>query len=121
MPEDKPNADARPKPVVSGVEPSPAAPADQPAERKGRRWPWVMIVLAVVLGIGLIVFLRLRAPRVKPPAPSPVEIAMAKAQKGAIPAYVNALGTVTSLATVTVSSRVDGQIVKVNYTEGVIG
>ena len=44
---------------------------------------------------------------------------MAKAQKGAIPVYVNwALGTVTPLATVTVLSRVDGQIMKVNYTEG---
>jgi multidrug efflux system membrane fusion protein len=95
MPEDKPNADARPK--------SPVA---------------VVIVLAVVLGIGLIVFLRLQTPPVKPHAPAPVEIAMAKAQKGAIPVYVNALGTVTPLATVTVLSRVDGQIMKVNYTEG---
>jgi multidrug efflux system membrane fusion protein len=77
-----------------------------------------VIVLAVVLGIGLIVFLRLRTPPAKPHAPPPVEIAMAKAQKGAIPVYVNGLGTVTSLATVTISSRVDGQIVKVNYTEG---
>lgn len=110
MPEETPNDEASLK--------SPDAAADQTAEEKGRRWPWVVIVLAVVLGIGLLVYLRLRTQQVTAPPPPPVEIAMAKAQKGAIPVYVNALGTVTPLATVTVLSRVDGQIMKVNYTEG---
>ena len=111
MPEDKPNEEAR---LIS-----PGAPEDQPPERTGRSWPWVVIVLAVVLGIGLLVYLRLRTPPVIPHPPAPVEIAMTKVQKGAIPIYVNwALGTVTPLATVTVLSRVDGQIMKVNYTEG---
>jgi len=68
----------------------------------------------------LLVYLRLRTPPVIPHAPAPVEIALAKAQKGAIPVYVNGLGTVTPLATVTILSRVDGQITKVNYTEGQI-
>ena len=66
----------------------------------------------------MVMFLRLRTPPAKPHAPAPVEIAMAKVQKGAIPVYVNGLGTVTPLATVTVLTRVDGQIMKVNYTEG---
>jgi multidrug efflux system membrane fusion protein len=109
MPENKPNEEPRVN--------SPIASADQPPERTGRSWPWVVIVIAVVLGIGLLVYLR-RAPAVKPPAPPPVEIAMIKAQKGAIPVYVNGLGTATPLATVTVLSRVDGQIMKVNYIEG---
>jgi multidrug efflux system membrane fusion protein len=110
MPEDKPNEES----LVN----SPAAPADQPPEAATSSWLWVVIMLAVVLGIGLLVYLRLRAPAVKPTAPPPVEIAMTKARKGAIPVYVNGLGTVTPLATVTVLSRVDGQIMKVNYTEG---
>jgi len=110
MPEDKPNEEAHPDSLV--------APWDQPAAKTGRSWPWVVLVLAVVLGIGVLVFFRLRTPPVKPPAPPTVEIAMAKAQKGTIPVYVNALGTVTPLATVTISSRVDGQILKVNYIEG---
>ncbi|MGO8702414.1 MAG: efflux RND transporter periplasmic adaptor subunit [Candidatus Brocadiia bacterium] len=113
MPEDKPNEEGR---LIS-----PAAPDDQPPERTGRSWPWVVIVLVVVLGIGLLVYLRLRTPPVIPHPPAPVEIAMTKVEKGAIPVYVNwALGTVTPLATVTVLSRVDGQIMKVNYTEGQI-
>ncbi len=81
MPEDKPNEEGR---LIS-----PAAPADQPPERTGRSWPWVVIVLVVVLGIGLLVYLRLRTPPVIPHPPAPVEIAMAKVQKGAIPVYVN--------------------------------
>jgi multidrug efflux system membrane fusion protein len=110
MPEDKPNEETRLD--------SPAAPADQPPERTGRRWLWFAIAFAVAAVIGLIVFRLLRTPPVQPHAPAPVEIAMTKAQKGAIPVYINGLGTVTPLATVTVLSRVDGQIMKVNYTEG---
>jgi multidrug efflux system membrane fusion protein len=110
MPEDKSNETVQPSSLAQTV--------DQPAEKKGRSWLGTVIVLAVALGIGLLVFLRLRAPAVKPAAAPPVEIAMAEAQKGAIPVYINALGTVTPLATVTVLSRVDGQVMKVNYTEG---
>jgi len=47
-----------------------------------------------------------------------VPVVVATAQKGDLPVYFNGLGTVTAFNTVTVRSRVDGQIVKINFTEG---
>jgi multidrug efflux system membrane fusion protein len=45
-------------------------------------------------------------------------ISTATAQKGNIGVYVNALGLVTPVNTVAVRSRVDGQLLKVDYVEG---
>jgi multidrug efflux system membrane fusion protein len=47
-----------------------------------------------------------------------VPVVVATAQKGDLPVYLIGLGSVTAYNTVTVRSRVDGQIVKVNFTEG---
>ena len=47
-----------------------------------------------------------------------VPVVVAQAQRGDLPVYFNGLGTVTAFNTVTVRSRVDGQIVKINFTEG---
>ncbi|MGB2624055.1 MAG: MdtA/MuxA family multidrug efflux RND transporter periplasmic adaptor subunit [Candidatus Acidiferrum sp.] len=47
-----------------------------------------------------------------------VPVVVATAQKGDLPVYLIGLGTVTAYNTVTVRSRVDGAIVKVNFTEG---
>ena len=49
-------------------------------------------------------------------APTPVGIA--KANLGDIDVTLNALGTVTPLATVTVKPQVGGQLVKIDFTEG---
>jgi multidrug efflux system membrane fusion protein len=47
-----------------------------------------------------------------------VPVVVATASKGDLPVFFNGLGTVTAYNTVTVRSRVDGQIVKINFTEG---
>lgn len=54
----------------------------------------------------------------RPTAPTPVSIATA--QTGEIDVTLNALGTVTSLATVTVRSQINGQIMKIAFEEGQI-
>src|SRR5258707_70269 len=43
---------------------------------------------------------------------------VATARKGDLPVFLNGLGNVTGFNTVTVRSRVDGQIVKINLLEG---
>ncbi len=47
-----------------------------------------------------------------------VPITTGTVTKGPIGIYINALGTVTPVYTATITSRVDGQIVSVNYREG---
>jgi len=48
----------------------------------------------------------------------PIPVVQAPAQIGDIPIYVSGLGTVVPLRTVIVRSRVDGELVRVNFTEG---
>src|SRR5262249_23796251 len=47
-----------------------------------------------------------------------IPVVAAQALRSDLPVYFNGLGTVTAFNTVTVRSRVDGQIVKINFTEG---
>jgi multidrug efflux system membrane fusion protein len=47
-----------------------------------------------------------------------VPVSVALARKGDIPFYLNGLGSVTSFNTVTVRSRIDGQLLKVAFQEG---
>lgn len=101
--------------------------------RKGRWWVW-LVVLAIV-GLGIWYF---RASRTTSEADGKtagattkgkrgfgaggaafaVPVVVATAEKGDLPVYFNGIGTVTAFNTVTVRSRVDGAIVKVNFTEG---
>ena len=48
----------------------------------------------------------------------PTPVAVETTTQGDFPIYLGGLGTVTGLHTVTVRSRVDGELVRVNYTEG---
>ena len=47
-----------------------------------------------------------------------VPVVVATAQRGDLPVYFNGLGTVTAFNTVTIRSRVDGQLVSVAFKEG---
>ena len=47
-----------------------------------------------------------------------VPVVVATTQRGDLPVYFNGLGTVTAFNTVTVRSRIDGQLIKVDFTEG---
>src|SRR5438874_2033771 len=109
---------------MSDISPSTPGPDPAPAGRPTaprRRWPWIIVAAVIVLGSAFLLWQR-RAPayarQAKPPSPPPLPISTVAARTGDIGIYVNALGTVTPVYTVTVKSRVDGQLMKVNYTEG---
>src|SRR5215472_15774387 len=48
----------------------------------------------------------------------PMPVAAAPVQRRDMPIYLRGLGSVTPLNTVTVKSRVDGELVEVNFKEG---
>jgi multidrug efflux system membrane fusion protein len=84
-----------------------------------------MLVLLLLVGLTGFLILQRRqkvtvAAAKSPPAPPAIAISTAVAQQGSISVYINALGSVSPVYTVTVKSRVDGQLISVNYREGQI-
>jgi multidrug efflux system membrane fusion protein len=58
------------------------------------------------------------AAKAAPKAPPPVPVVAVQAEKGNIGVYVTGLGAITPINTVTVKSRVDGQLMSVHFKEG---
>jgi membrane fusion protein, multidrug efflux system len=88
---------------------------------KIRRWPWALALIALVLAALLSRSLlgQSAGPRADRPAgPRPIPVVGAAARVGDLGVYQTGLGTVTPLRTVTVRSRVDGQLISVAYREG---
>jgi multidrug efflux system membrane fusion protein len=104
--------------------------AAQPA--KSRWWLWIVVLGLVAIGIWYYRGTHSTSEAGSNAAPGgfgkggpgafgmmgPVPVVVATAQKGDLPVYLIGLGSVAAFNTVTVRSRVDGQIVKVNFTEG---
>ena len=81
---------------------------------------WILSSL-VVLAALLCVWLLVRAfskPKAKPSGPPAIQVATAPVTLGNIDVYIDALGTVTPVYTVTVASRVAGEITEVRFKEG---
>ncbi len=104
------------------VRPTVPAPVNEPRPVGRRRW---VIGLIVLIGILLVGYLIYRSVGAAPPgagaryqqqAAQPV--GAATVDTGDIRVIVNALGTVTPIATVTVQTQIDGQLQQVAFTEG---
>jgi multidrug efflux system membrane fusion protein len=96
--------------------PPPEAPAPRP--RRIRR-SWIFIGIGVLVLVGGIVMRRGKSGQQAPGALARVvPVGVTPAEKRDVPIWVEGLGNVTSLATVTIRARVSGQIVSVAFQEG---
>jgi len=113
---------------------SPIANKDATRPRKRGRWVVWIALLCMLLGAGYVL-----SQRSKPAAPSgraasrragggrggrdgggPIPVSVDKVKQGDMGVYINALGTVTPVYTVNLTSRVPGQLMQINYKEGQI-
>src|SRR6266404_4546341 len=116
-----------PEPGARGVEgPRSATPS------KTRWWLWILILGVIALGIWYFRSSRAASQAATSAAPGApgkgkgaagpgnfaVPVIVATAQRGDLPVYFNGLGTVTAFNTVTVRSRVDGQLISIAFQEG---
>jgi len=105
-----------------------APPSSQKPKKRGLIW---VVFLLMVAGIAGYAVWRASQPAAvvrgagggggggRGGAPlGPVPVVVAKVGRSSIPVYLNGLGNVTAFYTVTVKSRVDGQIMKVDFSEG---
>ena len=121
-------ADARRAPLpVRSPTPSPVtAPAAPPPAPRRNRLMRLVVVLAFALALiagGLyyekIGTSTLDASRpAEPKGPPPQTVRAAEAVSGDMPITIDALGTFTPLATVTIKTQIAGKLMQVGFTEG---
>jgi multidrug efflux system membrane fusion protein len=85
------------------------------------RWRmWLVVLIVAVAGIYYFTGRSGTDSSTASPTHPIVPVAAVPAKVGDLKEYISAIGTVTPYNTVTVKSRVDGQLMKVNFTEGQI-
>ena len=105
--------------------------AAPPPRRRRFRLLWLLLLVALAIAFYFFFFSRIPRPGAQggPGAgagaaqrgrrgPGAIPVVATRATRGNIGVYLNGLGTVTPLNTVTVKSRVDGQLMEVLYREG---
>jgi multidrug efflux system membrane fusion protein len=101
------------------------APGDRgPKKRHPLRW---VLVLLVIAGVAAYVVFQAGHPaptkkagggRGRGAGAGPIPVAVATAVRTSVPVYLNGLGNVQAFYTVTVRSRVDGQLMSIMFKEG---
>src|SRR5262245_50341835 len=117
-------------PQATLTEPATARPdhqlpvsGSQKGEEKKRGWVWIVVLIVLAAG-GYFLYSQYQAMQAQQQARNAnnrqraVPVTMGKVSKSDMDVYVEALGTVTPIYTVTITSRVQGQIVNIYYKEG---
>ncbi|HEY6873947.1 MAG TPA: MdtA/MuxA family multidrug efflux RND transporter periplasmic adaptor subunit [Geobacteraceae bacterium] len=111
--------------MTSVRDPDTNDPEKQPVPSASSRRRWVWLLLFCLLAAGTYAYFAggKGKPAPAPPQGAPgaarsVPVAATAARKGEVGVYLSGLGTVTPLNTVTVKSRVDGQLMRVMFREG---
>jgi multidrug efflux system membrane fusion protein len=112
------------KAVLPAPKPQIELPApEKPTGSGARKW---IVVLVILLAVGAAVWKirkntqeqEAQSQRMAAMADRPTPVQTIAVQQKTMPIYLTALGTVTAYNTVTIKSRVDGQLIRVNVTEG---
>ncbi|WP_083245625.1 efflux RND transporter periplasmic adaptor subunit [Paraburkholderia nodosa] len=111
---DVPQTQPAPQPPPPPPPPPPAPPPRAPKRR--RLGPIILAILVIVLIVLVIVHI-MRNKKTEHGA-APQVVTVAAATLGPMPVTLNALGTVTPVATVTVLPQISGYLTEVGYKEG---
>ncbi|WP_446743072.1 efflux RND transporter periplasmic adaptor subunit [Silvibacterium acidisoli] len=106
---------------ASAPQPSPISPHHSPEPHRSSRGRWIVFIVVVVLLLAAVVHYRRKKKQEKPAANAentPVRVVPATAEIGDMNVYVRAIGTVTPVATDTITAQVTGVIKAVHYSEG---
>ncbi len=118
-------SEQEPRAAASKTSPSSQQPLE-PEQPKGSLGRTILIVLVLLAVVGAAVW-KIRKNKMEQDQDSamqmaamdqPIPVQVAAVESRTMPIYLTALGTVTAYNTVTIKTRVDGQLMRVNVREG---
>ncbi len=118
-----------PAPSEIALQLHPDDPENRPGKKRSSARPIGILVLVAVLAGGFFAYRSTHKPQTTAAAGrgranrngdpnARVPVAVTPAQRRDLPVYLDGLGSVEAFNTVTLKSRVDGQMMQVNFTEG---
>jgi len=114
-------------PPLPTVEPPASGAGGGQPRRSHRHWLWLLVLVVLAVGVYIARGKKGAPPTASGATSSPggrprglgvIPVVAARASKGNIGVYLTGLGAVTPIYTVSVRSRVDGQLMRVLYQEG---
>ncbi len=89
-----------------------------PQARRRRRWLWLAALVVIAVGAWVFELRQTHAQGPRTQGRRGIPVAAASVRLGNMPVYFEGLGSVTPFYTVTVHTRVDGQLMNVYFREG---